>query len=53
MRRRVLVRPAVVSPIVLGGGTRFFTGLNQSIGLALVETRTFGGGVVYLRYERG
>jgi dihydrofolate reductase len=41
-----------VSPVVLGGGKHFFTELEQSIGLSLVETRTFGTGVVYLRYER-
>jgi hypothetical protein len=41
-----------VSPIVLGGGKRFFTGLEQSIKLALLETRTFGTDVVYLRYAR-
>jgi dihydrofolate reductase len=41
-----------VSPIVLGDGTHFFTGLAQSIELALKETRTFGTGVAYLRYER-
>ena len=41
-----------VSPVVLGGGKHFFTGLEQSIGLALLDTRTFGTGVVYLRYER-
>ena len=39
-----------VSPIVLGGGKRYFTEMEQSIELALVETRTFGTGVVYLRY---
>lgn len=40
-----------VGPIVLGGGKRFFTSLQQSIELALVETRTFAGtGVAYLRY---
>jgi dihydrofolate reductase len=41
-----------VSPVVLGGGERFFTGLEQSIELALLETRTFATGVVYLRYAR-
>ena len=41
-----------VSPVVLGDGTHFFPGLRQSIELALLETRTFGTGVVYLRYER-
>jgi dihydrofolate reductase len=41
-----------VAPVVLGGGTRFFTDMEQSTELALLETRTFGTGVVYLRYER-
>ena len=41
-----------VSPIVLGGGTPFFPALDERIDLELVETRTFGGGVVYVRYRR-
>jgi dihydrofolate reductase len=41
-----------VSPVVLGGGTPFFPSLEQRIGLELVETRTFGSRVVYLRYLR-
>lgn len=41
-----------VGPIVLGGGKRFFTELEQNIELALLETRTFDTGVVYLRYVR-
>jgi dihydrofolate reductase len=41
-----------VSPVVLGGGKPYFTGLEQTIELELQETRTFGTGVVYLRYER-
>ena len=39
-----------VSPVVLGGGTPYFPDLDQRIGLELVETRTFGSRVVYLRY---
>jgi len=39
-----------VRPVVLGGGTRFFPQLDERIGLELVETRTFGSRVVYLRY---
>jgi dihydrofolate reductase len=42
-----------VSPVVLGGGTRYFPALDSRIELELVETRTFGGRVVYLRYRRG
>jgi dihydrofolate reductase len=41
-----------VSPVVLGGGTRFFPALEHRIDLELVETRTFGNRVVYLRYRR-
>jgi dihydrofolate reductase len=41
-----------VSPVVLGGGTRYFPPLDERIGLELVETRTFGARVVYLRYRR-
>ena len=40
-----------VHPVVLGAGTRFFPHLEERIGLRLLETRTFGSGVVYLRYE--
>ena len=38
-----------VSPVVLGGGTPYFPPLDQRIALELVETRTFGSRVVYLR----
>jgi dihydrofolate reductase len=41
-----------VSPVVLGAGTPYFPAREQRIGLELLETRTFGGGVVYLRYAR-
>jgi dihydrofolate reductase len=41
-----------VYPIVLGAGTPYFPPLATRIGLRLAETRTFGGGVVHLRYER-
>ena len=41
-----------VSPVVLGGGTRFFPALEQRIDLELAETQTFGSSVVYLRYGR-
>jgi dihydrofolate reductase len=41
-----------VSPVVLGGGKPFFPALDDSIDLELVETRTFGSRVVYLRYRR-
>ena len=41
-----------VRPIVLGAGTPYFPPLTARIGLELVETRTFGSRVVYLRYRR-
>lgn len=41
-----------VWPVVLGAGTRYFPALEQPIGLELVETRTFGSRVVYVRYRR-
>jgi dihydrofolate reductase len=40
-----------VYPVVLGRGTRFFPALEERVGLELVETRTFGSRVVYLRYR--
>ncbi|GHD29828.1 hypothetical protein GCM10007147_31090 [Nocardiopsis kunsanensis] len=40
-----------VFPVVLGGGTPFFPGLERPIGLHPAETRTFGSGVVYLSYR--
>jgi dihydrofolate reductase len=41
-----------VSPVVLGGGTRYIPALDERINLELVETRPFGSRVVYLRYRR-
>jgi dihydrofolate reductase len=41
-----------VSPVVLGGGTPYFPALQERIDLELVETKTFGSPVVYLRYQR-
>jgi dihydrofolate reductase len=38
-------------PVVLGGGTPYFPPLEQRIDLRLAETRPFGAGVTYLRYE--
>lgn len=40
-----------VQPVILGSGTPFFPALDNPIKLRLVETRTFGSGVVYLRYQ--
>jgi dihydrofolate reductase len=41
-----------VNPIVLGAGVPYFPRLDRPLELSLVETRRFGGDVVYLRYER-
>jgi dihydrofolate reductase len=40
-----------VSPVVLGGGIPFFPALKERVKLELVETKTFGSSVVYLRYR--
>lgn len=40
-----------VHPVVLGGGTPYLPALEERIDLQLVETRTFGSPVVYVRYE--
>lgn len=40
-----------VRPVVLGGGKPFFPSLVYPLNLRLLETRTFGGGVTYTRYE--
>ncbi|HWD11310.1 MAG TPA: dihydrofolate reductase family protein [Solirubrobacteraceae bacterium] len=41
-----------VSPVLLGGGTPFFPVRRDRHELELVETRTFGSRVVYMRYRR-
>ena len=38
-------------PVLVGGGTPFFSTLDNWVNLDLVETRTFPGGVVLTRYE--
>jgi dihydrofolate reductase len=40
-----------VSPVLLGGGTPYFPPLDETTNLELVDTRTFGARVVYLRYR--
>jgi dihydrofolate reductase len=40
-----------VQPVILGAGTPFFQGLDDRIEVKLLETRTLGSGVVYVRYE--
>lgn len=41
-----------VNPVVLGGGKPMFPTLDNLLRLRIVETRTFGCGVVLLRYCR-
>lgn len=41
----------VTHPVLVGGGTPFFTGLDSRVTLELVETRRFPGGVLLTRYE--
>jgi dihydrofolate reductase len=41
-----------VNPVVLGGGTPLFPPSQTPLSLELAETRTFGNGVVLLRYQR-
>jgi dihydrofolate reductase len=40
-----------VSPVLLGGGTPYFPPLDEPLNLELVDKRTFGARVVYLRYR--
>jgi dihydrofolate reductase len=42
---------AMVYPVLVGGGTPFFPRSERRVDLELVETRTFGSGVVYLRHR--
>ena len=41
-----------VCPVIVGGGTPFFSAGAPRMDLELVETRTFGGGVTHSRYRR-
>ena len=41
----------VTYPVLVGGGTPFFTPLDERVNLDLVETRQFPGGVLLTRYE--
>jgi dihydrofolate reductase len=41
-----------VSPVVLGGGTPYFPPLDHRVDLELIETRSFGSRIEYLRYRR-
>ena len=51
MRAGLIDEYAVVThPVLVGGGTPFFTALDDWVKLTLLETRTFPGGVVLTRY---
>ena len=53
MRAGLIDEYAIVThPVLVGGGTPFFTALDSWVNLNLVETRTFPGGLVLTRYER-
>jgi dihydrofolate reductase len=41
----------VTHPVLVGGGTPFFTALNKWVNLNLTETRTFPDGVLLTRYQ--
>ena len=41
----------VTAPVLVGGGTPFFTALDNWVNLTLMEIRTFPDGVVLTRYE--
>jgi dihydrofolate reductase len=41
-----------VNPVILGGGTPYFTPLAKPLDLRLIESRTFNSRIVYLRYQR-
>ncbi|MER6916008.1 dihydrofolate reductase family protein [Streptomyces sp. NPDC000594] len=41
----------MVHPVLVGGGTPFFPPHERRVDLQLIETRTFGSGVVHLRYR--
>jgi dihydrofolate reductase len=52
MRAGLIDEYAIVThPVVVGGGTPFFTALDNWVNLNLVETRTFPNGVLLARYE--
>jgi dihydrofolate reductase len=45
------IRRTGVYPVMVGGGTPFFARHERRVDLELVETRTFGNGVVSLRHR--
>ena len=52
MRAGLIEEYAIVThPVLVGGGTPFFTALDNWVNLNLVETRTFPNGLLLTRYE--
>ena len=52
MRAGLIDEYAIVThPVLVGGGTPFFTALDNWVNLNLVETQTFPNGVLLTRYE--
>jgi len=52
MRAGLIDEYAIVThPVLVGGGTPFFTSLNNWVNLNLLETRAFPDGVLLARYE--
>ncbi|MET8283120.1 dihydrofolate reductase family protein [Micromonospora sp. NPDC005174] len=52
MRAGLIDEYALVTyPVLVGGGTPFFTAMDTWVNLKLIETRTFPGGIVLARYE--
>jgi dihydrofolate reductase len=41
-----------IHPVIVGGGKPMFPELRDRINLKLVETRTFGKGIVFLKYSK-
>lgn len=39
-------------PVLLGGGIRYFPDVDRKINLQLVETKTFGSSITFLRFQR-
>ncbi|MBS1676043.1 MAG: dihydrofolate reductase family protein [Actinobacteria bacterium] len=39
-------------PVIVGGGTPFLPPVTETVPVELIETRRFGGGVIYERYGR-
>jgi len=52
MRARLIDEYVIVThPVLVGGGTPFFTALDSWVNLNLAETRTFPDGVLLTRYD--